>query len=48
MDPILVWEAVGIFILCFGVTAASMVLIHRVDEYGKNNARKRKKRKPDE
>tara|TARA_R100000152_G_C6647447_1_gene90076 strand:- start:165 stop:311 length:147 start_codon:yes stop_codon:yes gene_type:complete len=48
MESISIWEVVGIFILCFGVTAASMVLIHRADEYSKNNARKRKKRKPDE
>jgi len=49
MEEIQIWQAIGIFILCLGVTSATMLLLHRMDQrdkrkrYGPAARRKRDK-----
>ena len=45
MEEVQVWQAVGIFILCFGITGVTMALIHKMDQRSQRDPLERRGRR---
>jgi len=45
MEEVQVWQAIGIFILCFGVTGVTMILIHKMEQRNKCDPLERRSRR---
>jgi hypothetical protein len=48
MDAIEIGHAIGIFVLCFGVSAITMMLIHKMEQRGREKGTRRRRKRRQE